>query len=190
MNPLFFESSAALHQWLQEHHQDIAELWVGIYKKQSGRASVTWDEVKLEILCFGWAEGKIQPLDADSYAVRINPRKPKSKWSLSNVQKFQELLDLNLVTPMGIQAFETRDLAYEEQQRQDKQITSLTPAFESRLQANSVAWNYWEQAAPSYRKAAIRWVMRAKQVATRERRMDTLITSCEEGQKIPPMRKK
>ncbi|MEO0583269.1 MAG: YdeI/OmpD-associated family protein [Bacteroidota bacterium] len=189
MNPLFFESSSDLHQWLQENHQDAAELWVGIYKKQAGKASVTWDEVKLEILCFGWAEGKIQPLDADSYAVRINPRKSKSKWSLSNVKRFQELVDVDLVTPMGIKAFETRDVAYEEQQKKENQITSLTPAFESRLQANSVAWNYWEQAAPSYRKAAIRWVMRAKQIATRERRMHILIESCETGQKIPPMQK-
>ncbi|MEL6133192.1 MAG: YdeI/OmpD-associated family protein [Bacteroidota bacterium] len=50
-----------------------------------------------------------------------------------------------------------------------------------------MAWNYWEQAAPSYRKAATRWVMRAKQAKTRERRMMILIESCQEGQKIPSM---
>ena len=188
MEAQFFESASTLHQWFEKHHTREKELWVGIYKKESGKASVTWEEVKWEILCFGWAEGKIQPIDTQSYAVRLTPRKPKSMWSLTIIAKAKELIDTGLVYPLGIKAFEERDLKYEKKQRQEAQIQSLTPAYLQQLEANPEAWHYWEQEAPSYRKAAIRWVMRAKQEATQKRRLDSLIESSEAGLKIPPMR--
>ncbi|MEO0895698.1 MAG: YdeI/OmpD-associated family protein [Bacteroidota bacterium] len=188
MNPQFFESSADLHQWFRSFHQTEEELWVGIYKKESGRPTVSWEEVKIEIICFGWAEGKILPIDDKSFAIRLTPRKSKSRWSLTNVEKANLLLDTGLMVEAGIKAFEERDLAYEEELKAQKSILSLSPEFERALQAQPKAWHYFETVAPSYKKQVIRWVMSAKQEATRQKRLQILIESSKEGQKVPPFR--
>ena len=39
------------------HHATATELWVGLYKKGSGRPSITWPEAVDEALCFGWIDG-------------------------------------------------------------------------------------------------------------------------------------
>jgi len=188
MNPHFFESAAELHQWFLERTSEAEELWVGIYKKESGRNTVSWEEVREEALCFGWAEGLIKPLDSQSYAIRLTPRKPGSKWSLKNVEKARALIDMGLMDPEGLKAFAERDLRHEEAEIKKKAIQRLAPEFEERLRSNAKAWQYFEGVTPSYRKQVIRWVMSAKQASTRERRFRSLIDSSEKGLKVPPMR--
>ena len=37
MDPIFFASTAEFRAWLEEHHEAATELWVGFYKKASGK---------------------------------------------------------------------------------------------------------------------------------------------------------
>lgn len=53
----FFKSPVDFRKWLEKHHEAARELWVGFYKKDSGRASITWPESVDEALCFGWIDG-------------------------------------------------------------------------------------------------------------------------------------
>jgi uncharacterized protein YdeI (YjbR/CyaY-like superfamily) len=57
MDVIFFETPAAFWAWLEQHHAATQELWVGYYKKGSGKASITWPESVDEALCFGWIDG-------------------------------------------------------------------------------------------------------------------------------------
>jgi uncharacterized protein YdeI (YjbR/CyaY-like superfamily) len=91
MKPTFFATRRELRAWLDEHHDTATELWVGLYKKGSGRPSVTWSEVVDEALCFGWIDGIRRGIDDQSYMNRITPRKPNSNWSEVNIRRVQEL---------------------------------------------------------------------------------------------------
>ncbi len=51
------------------------------YKKGSGIPNVTWEDVVIEWLCWGWIDGINKPLDEKSYIQRITPRKARSNWS-------------------------------------------------------------------------------------------------------------
>ena len=62
------------------------ELLVGFHKKGTGRPSITWPEAVDEALCFGWIDGVRRSIDADSYSNRFTPRKPRSNWSLVNIE--------------------------------------------------------------------------------------------------------
>jgi hypothetical protein len=44
VKPLFFPSPAAWRAWLAASHETSRELWVGFYKKGSGKPSITWPE--------------------------------------------------------------------------------------------------------------------------------------------------
>ena len=64
MKITFFESSADFREWLELHHATASELWVGFYKKNSGKPSITWPESVDQALCFGWIDGVRKSIDA------------------------------------------------------------------------------------------------------------------------------
>src|SRR5271168_1367255 len=97
MKPKFFPSLAAWHAWLAEHHADAQELWVGFYKKDSGKPSITWPESVDGALCFGWIDGVRKSLGEISYVIRFTPRRPRSIWSAINIKRVSELTKLDLM---------------------------------------------------------------------------------------------
>ena len=92
--------------------------------------------------------------------------------------------------PAGLAAFEARvpekSGVYSFEQRQ---TATLGEAYERRFRANARAWEYFESQAPYYRRTATFWVMSAKQEATRERRLATLIADSAAGRRIGPLRR-
>ncbi len=44
MEPTFFDTSSEFRAWLEDHHANSDELFVGFHKKRSGRPSITWPE--------------------------------------------------------------------------------------------------------------------------------------------------
>jgi uncharacterized protein YdeI (YjbR/CyaY-like superfamily) len=174
--PLFFETRDALYSWLEEHHTTLPEAWIGMYKKASGQPSVAWPDVVDVVLCFGWIDGKGKSIDEKTHKVRITPRRKGSIWSAVNVKRVQELTEMGLMQPPGLAAFEARKEArtgiYSHEQ--DGPI-ELDAAAQTRFQANAQAWEWFQAQPPSYRKAAIWWVISAKKEETRQRRLETLI---------------
>ena len=79
-----FESSEDLGGWLEANHAVESELWVKVFKKQSGVPSVTWGDIVLETLCWGWIDGVRKSLDDEAYLQRITPRTHRSTWSKRN----------------------------------------------------------------------------------------------------------
>jgi uncharacterized protein YdeI (YjbR/CyaY-like superfamily) len=87
-----FKSSKDLSLWLQANFFSESELWVKIFKKGSGVPSVTWNEVVIETLCWGWIDGIKKSLDDQAYLQRITPRKTRSNWSKRNTEHVERLI--------------------------------------------------------------------------------------------------
>jgi uncharacterized protein YdeI (YjbR/CyaY-like superfamily) len=188
MEPVFFATPAELRAWLERHHADRDELWVGLHKKASGRPSVTWPEVVDEALCFGWIDGVRRSLGPDSYVNRLTPRRPRSNWSAINIKRVGELIEEGRMTPAGMAAFEARtddrSAVYSYEQRRG---ATLEPEQEERFRAVPEAWEWFQARPPSYRRAAIHWVVSAKRPETRERRLETLIEDSAAGRTVKPL---
>src|SRR5205807_4860217 len=103
-----FRSPAAFRQWLEKRHDTAQELWVGYYKKGSGKPSITWPESVDEALCFGWIDGIRKSVGADSYVIRFTPRRTGSIWSAVNIKRAQALADEGRMRPAGLAAFRAR----------------------------------------------------------------------------------
>src|SRR5688572_4906895 len=97
MDVTFFPSPADWRKWLEKHHGEQSELWVGLYKKGTGIASITWPESVDEALCFGWIDGIRKRIDDTAYKIRFTPRKSSSIWSAVNIKRIEELIELGLV---------------------------------------------------------------------------------------------
>jgi uncharacterized protein YdeI (YjbR/CyaY-like superfamily) len=188
LDPTFFRTQKELRRWFERNHRSAAELWVGFYKKGSGKPTITWPEAVDEALCFGWIDGIRKSLGSESYANRFTPRRVRSTWSAVNVKRARELIELGLMTPAGLAAFGARQkrrtgiYSYEQRPRE------LPPEYERKLKANRRAWEFWREVAPSYRKAATWWVISAKKEETRARRLATLIETSANGERVPPLR--
>jgi uncharacterized protein YdeI (YjbR/CyaY-like superfamily) len=186
--PTFFATPAEFRAWLEEHHDAGGELWVGFHKKGSGKPSVTWPEAVDQALCFGWIDGLRKGIDETSYTIRFTPRKPRSTWSLVNVNRAKELAELGLMTPAGVAAFEARTEensgVYSYEQRN---AAKLDPAHERQFRANEKAWRFFQAQPAGYRKTAIWWIVSAKKEETRLRRLAALVEHSAEGRRIPPL---
>jgi uncharacterized protein YdeI (YjbR/CyaY-like superfamily) len=180
----FFKSPSAFRRWLEVHHATAAELWVGFYKKGSGKPSITWPESVREALCFGWIDGVRKAIDPSTYMIRFSPRKPSSVWSAVNIAIAQELAKQGLMRPAGQKAFaarkENRSGIYSYEQRAD----TLPEPYATALRANQAAWDFFQAQRPSYRKLAGWWVVSAKREETRLKRLAELIEDSANGRTI------
>ncbi len=109
MGVKFFKSSNEFREWLEKNHTKAREIWVGYYKKNSGKIGITWQESIDQALCYGWIDSTVKKVDDLRYANRFTPRRSGSAWSQININRFKELQRLGLVKPSGLQAFTQPD---------------------------------------------------------------------------------
>ena len=106
--PIFFSSPQQFYDWLEQNHESEAEVYVGYWKKATGRPSLTWSEAVDQALCFGWIDGRLNRIDDERHMQRFTPRRPNSNWSNINVAKVARLIEEGRMRPPGLAAFERR----------------------------------------------------------------------------------
>jgi uncharacterized protein YdeI (YjbR/CyaY-like superfamily) len=185
MTPKFFRAPAQLRRWLQGHHGRAAELLVGFHKRGSGRPSLTWPQSVDEALCFGWIDGVRRRIDADSYCIRFTPRRRSSIWSAVNVARMQALIAQRRVAPAGHEAFAVRRARRTGRYSYEQRPTRLPAAYAKVLRRDPAAQAFFARQIPSYRRAAIWWVVSAKRAETRAARALRLVALSRQQLLIP-----
>ena len=179
-----FKTAAAFRKWLAANHAKAKELWVGFYKKDSGKPSITWPESVDEALCFGWIDGVRKSVDAESYMIRFSPRKPTSIWSAVNIRNMERLIKEKRVAPAGMKAYaarkEYRSGIYSYEQRP----VELVEPYASQFRRNKAAWEFFQAQPPGYRKIMTWYIVSAKQERTRLARLEKLIEASAKGQRL------
>jgi uncharacterized protein YdeI (YjbR/CyaY-like superfamily) len=190
MKVTHFKTPAAFRAWLETHHASERELWVGYYKKSTGRPSITWPESVDQALCFGWIDGVRRSIDEHSYTIRFTPRKPTSIWSAINLRRVKALARSGQIHPAGLAAFRAR---------RDKKSggysiaalpVDLDPKYAALLRRNAAAWKFFRAQPPGYRKMVNHWITSAKREATRLSRLEHLVTYSARGERIPRLTRK
>ncbi len=189
-NPIFFAGPDEWRAWLEQHHATDTEVWVGLYKKASGKVTMTWSQAVDEALCFGWIDSVSRRVDDEARMQRFSPRKAKSHWSKVNVEKVAALRGAGKMTEAGEAAFAARseDNTGRASFEQDKPA-AFTAEQEAQLRANAAAWEWFSAQAPYYRRTATHWVVSAKRDDTQARRLATLIECSAAGERIPLLRR-
>lgn len=185
----FFEDQWQFRTWLEKNHATTKEVWVGYYKKESKKPSLTWPESVDQALCFGWIDGIRKSTDSLSYTIRFTPRNPKSVWSTINIQKVEELISKGLMQPAGIRAFELRKKENSGIYSFEQESVELPSLYTEIFKANVKAWENYCAMPPSYRRTSTWWVISAKQEETRMKRLQILIQDSEAGLRIAPLRR-
>jgi uncharacterized protein YdeI (YjbR/CyaY-like superfamily) len=99
---VIFATAEDFYEWLARNGSEQQDLIVGIYKKGSGKQTVTLDELQETALCHGWIDGKAGTIDEERWAVRFTPRRPRSNWSEVNRERVRRLIAEERMTPAGL----------------------------------------------------------------------------------------
>jgi uncharacterized protein YdeI (YjbR/CyaY-like superfamily) len=180
----FFRTPAELRKWFRANHATATELWVGFYRKESGKASITWAQAVDEALCVGWIDGIRKRVDDDSYTNRFTPRRKGSIWSAVNIARVKALTAEKRMRPEGLKAFsarvENKSGIYSYEQRRDR----LEEPYASLLKKDKAAAAFFETLPAYYRKQVGWWIVSAKKEETRMERLNRLIAACARGKRL------
>jgi uncharacterized protein YdeI (YjbR/CyaY-like superfamily) len=184
LNPKFFRTSRDFESWLEKNHTTSTELWVGFYKRDSGKPSITWPDSVDQALCFGWIDGIRKRVDEISYQIRFTPRRHGSIWSAINIKRAEELAKQERMRPAGLKAFaariDNRSGIYSYEQR----TTELAEPYATHLKKNKAAWSFFEKQPPSYQKMIGWWIVSGKKEQTRMARLAKLISESAKGKRL------
>ena len=168
----------------EENHAKARELWVGFYRKDSGKASITWPESVDEALCFGWIDGIRKSVGEISYKIRFTPRRRGSIWSAINISRAGALTDEGRMQPAGAKAFEARRENRSGIYSYEQRHAELEEPYSDLLKKNKAAWDFFRAQPPSYRKMVSWWIASAKKEETRTKRLKKLIQESARGKRL------
>ncbi len=160
-------------------------IWLRILKKDSGEATITYDEALDEALCFGWIDGQKKACDEKSWLQKFTPRRSKSIWSKRNKTRVVQLINEKRMQPSGLKEIETAkkdgrwDKAYDSPRQME-----IPADFLALLTKDQRAYEFFKtlNKANTY---AIAWRLgTAKKQETREKRMRILLKMMKKRQKL------
>jgi len=171
--------------WLVKNHAKSGGIWLRLFKKDSGIATVTHAEALDEALCYGWIDGQLDKYDEKSWLRKFTPRRAKSVWSKRNIEHVNRLTDAGKMKPSGLKEVEAAKADGRWGRAYDSPSAMQVPEdFLKELSKNKKAQAFFEtlNKANTY---AIAWRLQtAKKPETREKRMKKFIQMLENGEKL------
>lgn len=181
-----FETPEELHAWLAKNHATEGELWIKVFKKNTEKLSVTWSEIVVEALCWGWIDGVKKSIDDESYVQRITPRKENSGWSKKNTEHVERLItEGKMQEPGMVHVHAAKADGRWENAYAPASEAEVPEDFIKALEKKPKANKFYETLNKSSRYAITYGLTTAKKPETRERRfqkfMDMLMRGEEPG---------
>jgi uncharacterized protein YdeI (YjbR/CyaY-like superfamily) len=181
--PFYPDSRQAWREWLQANHQTEQSVWVLYYKKKTKVPSLTWSEAVDEALCFGWIDSTAKPIDEQTYRQFFSKRKPNSVWSKVNKEKVKNLIEQGLMMQAGLDS-----IAVAQQNGSwtilDEVEELIVPSdLDAALEAQTGAKAFFMGLTKNTRKAMLQWLVLAKQVTTRQKRISEIADLAAQGLK-------
>jgi len=176
MEILSFSSASDLRAWLARNHSKSDGIRLRIYKKNSGRDTVTYAEALDQALCYGWIDGQKLPGDEISWLQTFTPRRRGSKWSKKNTEHAERLIKWRKMTAPGLREVEAAKKDGRWQAAYDSFASASIPSdFMEKLRANKKAQSFFETLNKTNRYSIAYRLQTAKKPQTREKRMQDII---------------
>lgn len=120
--------------------------------KESGDASLLYNDVVEEALCFGWIDSTIKHIDPTHRAQRFTPRKKGSSYSRPNIERLIWLDERGMISP------KIRDdvlpIIY---------VPYIFPNdILDAIKSDAAAWKNYEELSDSYKRIRIAYIDAAR----------------------------
>lgn len=174
----YFKNDTEWRTWLDTHHGQTEGIYLIFYAVNHENESMRWEEAVRVALCFGWIDSTVKNIGPGKRRQYFCPRKPKSVWSKVNKDHIKELKKMGLMHQSGLQAIKIakQNGSWTALDAVEKGIipTDLQVEFDK----NGKALKNFQNFTRGQRKSYLYWLQQAKREATRQKRIQEIISNC------------
>lgn len=174
-NSLYVTSREDWRQWLGENAGTAQEIWLIYPRKHSGLPRIPYNDAVEEALCFGWIDSITGTVDEGNYAQRFTPRKARSSYSQTNIERLRRMVEQGKVMPDVLATLGNvldEDFAF-------------PPDIEAALRANEKAWKHFQRYSGAYQRIRIAYVESARKRGVEfVKRLNNLIQKSEQNKQF------
>lgn len=180
-----FKTAKTFETWLSKNHDHSNGIWLKIFKKDSGKKTISYAGALDVALCYGWIDGQKQPYDEQAWLQKFCQRGAKSIWSKKNIGHVDRLINEGRMKPAGLKAVESAKVDGRWEKAYDSQSQMTIPEdFLKELGKNKKAKaNFKDLNKTNLFSISFR-LQTAKKLETREKRMKDIIAMLAKGEKF------
>jgi uncharacterized protein YdeI (YjbR/CyaY-like superfamily) len=172
---------AAWRAWLAEHGATEVGVWIVTFKRSTGKASPSYDDLVEECLCFGWVDSKSKGLDDELTMLLVTPRKPGSGWSRPNKQRIEKLSAVGALVPAGLAVINAAKADGSWTLLDSVEALEPPPDLLAALAEIPAAEAVWHTFSASAQKQILLWLVTAKKPETRTTRIAEVVRQAASG---------
>lgn len=180
-----FQTAETFETWLKKNHDTSKGLWLKIFKKDSGKKTITYAESLDVALCYGWIDGQKKAHDQHAWLQKFCPRGAKSIWSKINTGHVERLINEGRMRPAGLKAVEKAkaDGRWEKAYDSPRNLT-IPDDFLKELSKNKKAEAFFKSLNKTSLFSIGFRLQTAKKQETRDKRMRDIIEMLAKGEKF------
>ena len=182
-----FADKDAFYDWLAENHDKQDEVWIRIFKKGSGIASIDALQAIDVVLCWGWIDAIRKSWDEVSFVQRYTRRGRKSAWSDVNKANVARLVEEGRMTEHGLRHVE---LAKADGRWDASYRTTMDPPADllAAIEASPKASEFYSTLTAQNRFSLTFRVISLKTPAARARKIAGFVEMLEKGETFYPQK--
>jgi uncharacterized protein YdeI (YjbR/CyaY-like superfamily) len=170
-------------EWLRRHHTRDSGIWLVFPKKTTIRASMDYEEIVCEALCWGWIDSRTAKVDERRTKLWLSPRRPASVWSASNKSRIERLMASGRMQPAGSRVVEHAKATGQWNKMDTVERLEVPRDLTAAFRRHVGAKRNWEGFSPSSRKIILAWIEHAVRPATRAARVEETAAGAARGEK-------
>lgn len=211
---IHFKTRTGFRDWLMQHHDKSAGIWMVYYKKHTKKKNIPYGEALEEALCFGWIDSLVKRRDEDTYVRKFTPRVNTLNWSEKNRWKALKLIREGKMTEAGLNKLWDPSAGETELRNKDisnepgtgvgtgSHLPDTGPGEKNRknrirpnemvfpdyileaFRQHEPALTHFKSLAPSHQRNYLQWITSAKREETIRKRLDESIQLLKRNQKL------
>lgn len=171
-------------KWLELNHKKKEAVWLFFYKKKSPNYNLSWSESVDEALCFGWIDSIKKTIDTEKYQQYFSKRKPKSNWSKVNKDKVRTLIEEGLMEEAGYKSIEVAKENGSWAILDQVEALVIPEDLKEGFKKHKGSMEYFDNLSKSTKKILLYWVISAKRLETRQKRIIEIASNA--GKQLKP----
>ena len=161
-------------KWLAKNHQKESKVGVVVHKRHTGKPAPSHRELMDEAICFGWIDTTIKRLDENTFVRYFSKRTNNSRWSDNTLSYGKILIKAGKMSKQGLHYYKL-GLAKPTHDHGIPKDPPMPAELKTALSKNKKAEKLFEAFPPSVKRAIYRWILRAKLMTTKQKRIQRTI---------------
>ncbi len=157
--------------WLEKNHNCKDNVWLIQYKKNAGKATISWNDAVDEALCFGWIDSVRHSIDDQKFKQYFGKRKANGTWSKINKEKVKILMKQKLMAPAGLKTIELAKENGSWTILDEVEKRTIPTDLETAFEKYKGSKEFFLSLSKSVRKQLLTWIVLAKRPETKAKRI-------------------